>query len=377
MTKITFLMLHLNYGGLEKQTITLINELAKKNKYDISIVSVYDLLNGKSFYEIDKSVKLRFLYKSGPNHKKIYELKKDKKYIKLLKEYYIGIKGLYYKNNKLKNVIKSLDTDVIISTRIEFSKMIKRRDTINISCEHSYIDNDKYIDKIRKCFKNINYIVVLTNKAKEKYESWLKGYNNYSNVIMIPNIVEIDNGLTSNLNSNEIISIGRLEEEKDFTSLIEVMKIIDEKDSSIKLKIIGDGRQKEKLINLVKDLKIENKVKFLGLKEFQEIKQELLNSNLFVLTSKCESFSLVIIEAMNYGVPCISFDIDVGPKEIIKNDYNGYLIENRDKLAMANKIIEVINNKDRLKELSLGALETSKLYKSDVILPKWEEILGD
>ena len=56
MKKITFLLLHLNYGGLEKQTITLINELAKTGKYDIKILSVYDLLDGKSFYNIDSKV---------------------------------------------------------------------------------------------------------------------------------------------------------------------------------------------------------------------------------------------------------------------------------------------------------------------------------
>ena len=49
MKKITFLLLHLNYGGLEKQTITLINELARTGKYDIKILSVYDLLDGKIY----------------------------------------------------------------------------------------------------------------------------------------------------------------------------------------------------------------------------------------------------------------------------------------------------------------------------------------
>ena len=65
LKKITFLMLHLNYGGLEKQTITLVNELAKTGEYDITIISVYDMLHGRSFYDIDKNVKVEFCEKES------------------------------------------------------------------------------------------------------------------------------------------------------------------------------------------------------------------------------------------------------------------------------------------------------------------------
>ncbi|MEG1141763.1 MAG: hypothetical protein RSE41_04865 [Clostridia bacterium] len=59
MKKITFLMLHLKYGGLEKQTITLINELVKLN-YDIKIICVYNISNN-SFYNLDSKVKVKYL----------------------------------------------------------------------------------------------------------------------------------------------------------------------------------------------------------------------------------------------------------------------------------------------------------------------------
>ena len=78
-------MLHLNYGGLEKQTITLINELAKTNKYKIKILSIYDMLNGQSFYEIDKRVEVEFLSDFGPNHKAFYHALKHKRILRFLK----------------------------------------------------------------------------------------------------------------------------------------------------------------------------------------------------------------------------------------------------------------------------------------------------
>ena len=102
-------MLHLNYGGLEKQTITLINELAKTEKYQITIVSVYDLLEGKSFYDIDKRVKVEFLSNFGPHHKEFFYALKHFKVFKFLKEAYIMIKCGIYKSIVLKNYIKKLD----------------------------------------------------------------------------------------------------------------------------------------------------------------------------------------------------------------------------------------------------------------------------
>ena len=100
------------------------------------------------------------------------------------------IKCGIYKSFVLKKYIKKLDTDIIISSRIEFSKLIKRKDTLNISQEHSYINSKEYINKVKRYFKNIDKIVVMTKKAKEEYEIWLKGSNSKAKVYDIPNMLE-------------------------------------------------------------------------------------------------------------------------------------------------------------------------------------------
>ena len=245
MKKLTFLMLHLNYGGLEKQTITLINELAKTEKYQITIVSVYDLLEGKSFYDIDKRVKVEFLSNFGPHHKEFFYALKHFKVFKFLKEAYIMIKCGIYKSIVLKKYIKKLDTDVIISSRIEFSKQIKRRDTLNLSQEHSYITTPKYIKKVKKYFKNIDGIVVMTKKARNEYESWLKDSNSQAKVYNISNMIERKNDdVIANFNSYTIISVGRLEKIKDFGTLIDVFNLVHTKVPQMKLNIVGEGSQR-------------------------------------------------------------------------------------------------------------------------------------
>ena len=375
MKKITFLLLHLNYGGLEKQTVTLVNELAKTKEYKIQIISVYDMLKGKSFYSLDKNVDVKFLADFGPNHKAFYYALKHFRLIKLLKESFVMIKCGIYKSFVLKKYIKKLDTDIIISSRIEFSKLIKRRDTLNISQEHSYINSKKYINKVKRYFKNIDKIVVMTNKAKEEYEIWLKGSNSKAKVYDIPNMLEkSDVNNFAKFSNKTLISVGRLEKEKDFLTLLDVFKIINEKHSDVKLKIVGEGLQRKELEEKIEKLNLKDKVILTGRVSSQEVKGQMNTSSVFVLTSLCESFSLVLCEAMEVGLPCVSFNIDVGPKEIIQNGINGYLIDNRDVKDMALCIENLLIDENEWNKISKNSIESVKKYYSESVVNEWQKL---
>ena len=373
MKKITFLMLHLNYGGIEKQVTTLANELCKK--YEVEIISLYDILDGKSFYELDKRIKVKYIFNYGPNKKEIIKALKKVKIISLFKELVKSVKILYTKYFGIRKIVNSLVTDIVISTRIEFSKQINRKDIITISQEHSYIDNEKYIKKVKKSFSGIDYLVVMTNKAKEKYEEWLSEVKNKPEVVVIPNLIK-DNieGQVSSLNNNQIISIGRLEPVKDFYTLIIVFSVLVKKYPYLKLKIIGDGSEKEHLIHLITNNDLQNNVVLTGKLNENEIKDELLKSDVFVLTSKSESFSLVLCEAMNYGLPCVAFDVDVGPREIIKDNVTGFLIGNRNIDGMISKISSLLDDKNLRYNMGQESFNSIKSFYPYHIVKKWDQL---
>ena len=92
------------------------------------------------------------------------------------------------------------------------------------------------------------------------------------------------------------------------------------------------------------------------------------------MTSQTESFGLVLIEAMSYGLPCIGFDCASGAREIISKK-NGVLVQNRDKNKMAMQIIELLNNSSMLSDLSKGSLETSQKYLLENVKKLWIKLL--
>ena len=375
MKKITFLMLHLNYGGIEKQVTTLANELSKE--YEVEIISLYDILSGESFYQLDDKVRIKYIFNFGPNKDKIKDALKKFKLITLIKQLCKALKVLYTKYFGLGKIIKNLNTDILISSRIEFSKQIKRNDIITISQEHSFIDNEKYIKKVRKSFKHIKYLIVMTKGAKQKYDEWLKNEKIKPEVIVIPNIIkENKSGKISNLNNRQIISVGRLEDVKDFYTLILVFSVIVKKYPNYILKIIGEGSMREKLEEQIKKCNLQKNVILTGRRTENEINNELIKSDVFVLTSKSESFSLVLCEAMNFGVPCIAFDVDVGPREIIQDGKNGFLIKNRNVDLMIERLDELLYNISLRRFLGSNSYNVAKNYYSENIINKWKNIFG-
>ncbi len=373
MKKVTFLLLHLNYGGLEKQVTTLANELSKS--YDVELVVLYDLLNGKSFYELNDNINVKFVLSYGPIRiKELKEMLKKIKIIKFFKSLAKDIKLIFTKYCGVKKIVNNLKTDAVISSRIEFSKQIKRRDILTISQEHSYIETPGYIKKVKKSFKNIKYLVVMTDKARENYKKWLNGNNTYTEVIKISNTVNSTNKKAT-LDSNQIISVGRLEDVKDFETLIRVFSMCLEKNNDLRLEIVGDGSKKEELINLCKNLNILNYVHFTGKLDSQQVETEMLKSSLFVLTSKSESFSLVLVEASALGIPCISFDIDVGPREIITDSENGFIIKDRNEELMKDKILKVMDNSDIRNKIGNNAKINAERYYIENVVNEWKKIL--
>ena len=374
MKKISILSLHLGYGGIEKCISALANALI--NDYEVEILCVYKLYD-KPAYDIDKKVKIKYLTDVIPNKNDFKLAIKHKNIIKILKEGFKAIKVLYYKKNKSIKAIKECNSDILISTRDYFNKLSSKHfKGYKIGWEHNHHHNDRsYIKKVYKSCFNLDNLVLVSNNLKDYYAKLFKEKHIKCECVYIPNFLDEIPSASSKLDNNNLISVGRLSPEKKMGDLIDVYKLINLKINDTHLDIIGDGVEKELIEQKIMKENLALNIKLHGFKDKEYINDCYLNSSIYLMTSKTESFGLVLVEAMSYGIPCIAYDSAEGANDIIQNNYNGYLIKNRNEHDMADKIVSLLNNRKELKRLGENAKKTALKYSKKEVLEEWIKIL--
>ena len=152
------------------------------------------------------------------------------------------------------------------------------------------------------------------------------GYN--GNIYYIPNFLyyKKNNKIKSNKKDFVVLFGGRLSiYHKGLDFLIKIIDKTIKRNKNIKFHIFGSGEDGQKLIEELSN-KYPNNAKYLGFLSNDQVENEYLNASLYIMTSRIEAFSLVTLEAQAHGLPVIAFDIK-GPHDIIKNDFQGKLIE--------------------------------------------------
>ncbi len=213
-------------------------------------------------------------------------------------------------------------------------------------------------------------MVVLTQTDKNL---WKK---KNSNVICIPNMLTFSSlPSTSTLMKKKVLAIGHLSKIKSFDSLIKIWSLVKKQDTEWKLSIIGYGNELSNLTYLIKNLSLNESVEILP--PTSSIQEHYLNSSIYALTSKYEGFPMVLLEAMQCGLPCIAFDCPNGPRDIIDNGTNGYLIPQNDYQTYAKRLLMLMHDKDL--RLSMGKTAASNIqrYSQEKIMKQWERLFND
>lgn len=369
-------MLHLQHGGIEKQTITLANELSKD--YEVEIISTYSM-NNPPAYEISDRVKVKYLMDTHPNRKEIADAIKSKNIFALIRQGIRAVKILYSKTSLMQKEIKKLDCDFVLSTRVEFAEMLSKyapKGVATLTQEHLHDGSKKYIERCRKAFRNLDYLIVLCRGSKANFSKWLED-NKKIKIVEIPNILENIPQENAKLEGKNLISAGRLHPVKNFGGLLQVFDLVLKQVPDAKLTIVGGGEELGYLENIIKQLNLEEKVTITGMVSKEEVAKYMLNSDVYVMTSLTECFPMVLLEASSIGLPLISYDVPVGPEAIIENGKNGYLIPFEDKEQMANTIVRVLGDEKLKKDLAYISKENASLYLPEKVMPCWKEIFDN
>ena len=370
MKKVTILALHLGYGGIERAITDLANSLVEN--YSVEIVSTYKVYD-EPVNRLDRRIKVNYLTDLKPNKKEFKMALKKFRLISAFKEGIKSVKILKLKKELMIEFIKNCQSDVIISTRDihnEWLGKYARDGVLKIGWEHNHHHgNERYAKKIIESCKNLDYFVLVSKDLANYYKTRVN-----PKCVYIPNLVsKVD--ITSDLKSPNLVSVGRLSKEKGFIDLIDVFALVHMTYPDWKLNLIGDGEEKDKIVSKIHKYGLEDSIIMHGFLEKEKVGKILSNSSIYLMTSFTESFGIVLLEAFSYGVPCVAFDSAEGANEIISNNWDGYLIKNRDIDEMAKRVCHLIGNYSRRFIMGQNAIKKANKYSLEEVREKWIKII--
>ena len=351
MKKIIFVAQSLRKGGAER-VVSLLSQQFKKMGYDVKIILWAN--------EVEYSYGGEIIDINFPASK----------------SYLIKALRLFQRIKKLKQIFKQEKPDFIFSfmESCNFASILTGYNVVVSIRNNPNKKHNWYQKKLIKFLYNFSNVVKVVAVSKT-IENILNNQYRIRNTKTILNPIVLDETykIKEDLNKFKpfILSVGRLNPQKNFTMLIESFYNSRAKDD-FRLLIIGEGKERNNLELLIDNLKLNDKVFLLGQKD--NIKDYYLQCDIYVLSSKFEGFPNVLIEALSNSCACISTDCPTGPSEIIKNNENGILVKNENQEALSEAIDELYFNKELKEKFRQNAQKSIKHLEIEKIAKEWLEL---
>ncbi|RXZ01668.1 glycosyltransferase family 4 protein [Fictibacillus sp. S7] len=382
--KIRFLVFDVyGMGGTVRTVLNVTNYLAQTG-YDVEIISLFRYRKAP-FFEIDPRIKVTILHDIAGRSKNDTSLKtKVANRLSRVKSQMIHPEDeaihlfSILSDLKLYNYIKTINSGILVTTRPSFNIFAAKHANKGVSIiGQEHLNFSIYPEKMKKSileyYKKLDYLATLTDEDTEDYKQLLQGGK--VKVKKITNSIPKLQGLVSSLESKTVIAAGRLVPQKGFDLLIEAFQMVNQHFPDWKLKIFGSGREKDNLQELIEKHKLYNHVILMG--PTQHIDLELSKSSIYALSSRFEGFGMVIVEAMQCGVPVVSFDCPKGPSEIIAQHEDGILVEDGNVQAFAHSLMELMGDEEKRKTFAENALHNVSRYEIQNIGKIWEETIDE
>ena len=288
-------------------------------------------------------------------------------------------KRLSLLKRKMRDYIMHLSPDIIITTTIgPIKHLLKIKGKARLIVEsHSGYDhimefsNNSIMNRCtylsqKNRIKNADCVVSLTEKDAALWRTF------HHHVVVIPNFIHFcERALFSTLENKKVIYVGRYTYQKAIPDLLEIWKLVNKRHPDWNLEMYGKGVYEDFINDVIKN----GNYNIVSYPPSQDIHRHLVEGSIFIIASYYEPFGLVIGEAMSCGLPVVAFNCPFGPTEQINNGENGFLVENRDKKAFADRVCQLIDDKKMRKEMGHAGTISVQRYRPEVIMPKWKELL--
>ena len=346
-------------GGLERVLSIKASYLADNLDYDVFLLTLNES-HPNSFYSFSSRIKLLSIPVIGSSIRYfITYIKEIRKAVKEIQPDIIsvcddGLKGFLLPLilGKSKPIIYERHVSKEIEMHIDFSFL----KTCQIYLKWFLMD---------QLAVRFNSFVVLTEGNKKEWPT-------VRNIKVISNPLSFYPSNYSSLENKKVISVGKQSYQKGQDMLLQAWKLVSGSFPNWHLAIYGKKDSAMGLEKLALQLSLEQTVSFN--EPEKEIEQKYRDSSIYVMSSRYEGFGMVLIEAMACGLPCVSFNCNYGPSDIIENNVDGLLVDSENISALADKLMVLMGN-DRLRQqMGTQARENVKRFLPNEIMQQWDSL---
>lgn len=352
-------------GGTERVLSVIANGLAARG-YPVFVISLWG--GRASFFPLDQDIK-------------IYWAEKEQKKRSIMGTLHYLTAVLRYERPDV-----LIDVDIILGC---YSVFLKRRfpDMRWISWEHfNYYYHFRKNCYFRKVIRRLvcrcaDELVVLTKEDEEYYQ---KNLNLKCGITQIYNPVPFEyksceqeiyeKSFSRQEERPMILAAGRLTKAKGFDIFIKSWEILESRYPEWSVVIAGEGEERKRLEKAIRKAGLKC-IKLVG--AVSNIEQYYREAAFFVLTSRDEGFGMVLLEAMCFSNPVVSYACKAGPKEIVSDGENGFLVEPGDVEEFAKRMELLMTNENLRRKMGEAAKRSTARFDGEKILGQWEKILYD
>lgn len=344
-------------GGLERVLSVKASYLAEHYDYDVTILS----LNGNDqhpFYSFSPKIKMISIPVFGNPLRYVRSYKKGiQEMVSSISPNVIsvcddGLKGFF--------IPMLVASNIPIVYERHVSKEIEMNDDFTFIKKALIQVKWRLMEKLASRFAA--FVLLTAGNKKE----WL----NLNNTLVIPNPLSFYPSASSSLATKKIIAVGKQGYQKGYDRLLTSWKLVAAQHSDWHLEIYGTIAPEFKLQEQAISLGIVNTVHFYPPEK--DIVSKYLDASVYVMSSRFEGFGMVLIEAMACGVPCVSFDCNYGPSDIIATGEDGYVVPNGDCVALADCIITLLDDVTLRTTMGKRAKENVQRFLPATVVKEWD-----
>ena len=352
-----------NGGGTERVVSQIASGLVKMG-YGVSVISIDE--GAYPVFETDSRVRL-------------YELKMGNgaKKSKIMGGVSV-ISHILKVRAALVRLAREIKPQIVIAVDVvlyHYADRLRKSLGVKTVCwEHYCLDSRKgaLISHSRRlAIKNADLTVVISKGDLRSYKERFKGPKNLR---LIYNPLSVKELSSCGGDTKRVIAAGRLTYQKGFDMLLEAWRKVEKEAPQWTLAIFGEGEDKSSLKAQAERCGLK-KVSFNGYTD--KLYSEMQKSAIFVLSSRYEGFGLVLLEAQAAGLPCVSFDCKEGPREIIDNGINGFLVREGDTKELSERILLLIKNTALRRSFSENSQKDLYRFTPEKILKEWNTVLEE